>query len=140
MAHHLTGSFRIRVFGPALWESKRTWPRTKDRMLIRRQALKLRFFPEKHPTDGSGAVLDLDWSWVRALQGEKIGELRISDVIGGHDNIRVMFFVPSEKPPDGVMPTIWILAAFQKKRNEFTTAQIAVLRVRKKLLMERLIG
>ena len=35
------------------------------------------------------------------------------------------------------MPVIWILAAFQKKRDNFTTAQIKVFRMRARLILQR---
>lgn len=79
-------------------------------------------------------MLDLDWSWVRSLPGKNIGELRIGDTIAGHDNLRVIFFVPPEKTKP---PMIWVLAAFQKKRDDFTKAQIDTFAFRRVLVLER---
>ena len=32
-------------------------------------------------TEPSGEVVDLDWSWIRSLDGLKVGELRVHDTI-----------------------------------------------------------
>lgn len=136
----LSGSYRVRVFGAALREARKTWPRVKDRMRVRRHALKLRYWPEVSPRDEQGTLLDLDWCWIRALKGSRVGELRVHDAIGGCDNIRIIFFVPDNKVakvPDKGLPVIWVLAAIQKKRNEFTEANLKVFRFRRTLVLER---
>ena len=61
---------------------------------MKEDALKLRFWPEHEPEDDNGELLDLDWSWIKALRGLHVGELRIHDTIGGCDNLRVIFFDP----------------------------------------------
>lgn len=137
MSGNLTGDYHVRVFGPALREANHWWPKTKDRMIIRRHALKLRFWPSKAPTCDQGVLLDLDWSWIKALRGLDVGELRVHDRIGGHANIRIIFFVTSAKSSLLPMPVIWTLAAFPKKRDEFTDAQIKIFRLRRKLILER---
>ena len=85
----LEGSYRVRVFRPAWHDATKWFPRTRDRIEVRSHALKLRFWPEKNPSDDSGKLLDLDWCWIQAVRKHNIGELRIDDVIGGHDNIRI---------------------------------------------------
>ncbi|NLE39222.1 MAG: hypothetical protein GX621_14460 [Pirellulaceae bacterium] len=119
MEGHLTGSYLVRAYRPAFQEARKLLPRQRDFAELRRHALKLRFWPENHPETEDGQVLDLDWSWVRSLSGKNIGELRIGDTIAGHDNLRVIFFVPQEKTKP---PIIWVLAAFQKKRDDFSKA------------------
>jgi hypothetical protein len=59
---------------------------------MRRHPLKLRYWPEPRPQDESGQVLDLDWEWIKACKGLRIGELRIHETIAGFDNWRVIFF------------------------------------------------
>src|SRR5438552_663523 len=100
MADNLSGRYWVRVFGPALWEASKPWPRTRDRMEVRRHALKLRFWPERNPQNEGGTVLDVDWSWIKALKGKNVGELRIDDRIGGHSNIRLIFFVAEQRAQD----------------------------------------
>ncbi len=136
MADNLTGDHWVRVFGPALRECSKWWPRARDRMEIRRHALKLRFWPQPNPTDENGVLLDLDWEWIRACKGKDIGELRIHDVIGGCDNIRVIFFVGGRRNGDR-LPTIWVLAVLQKKRDEWTKANLVTLEARRRLILER---
>lgn len=139
MSDNLTGSHRVRVFGPALRDADRLWPKKKDRMEVRRHALKLRYWPERRREDDRGELLDLDWSWIRACKGKGIGELRIDDAIGGYDNIRVIFFVGGQRS-DERLPTIWVLAAMQKKRDEFTQANIITFEARRRLIVERFYG
>jgi hypothetical protein len=104
-------------------------------MEVRRHALKLRFWPEPHPTDEGGHVLDLDWCWIRALAGLRIGELRVHDTIGGHDNIRIIFFDPQW--PAEPLPNLWVLAVFQKKRDDFTKANLDTFKARRMIVIER---
>ena len=82
----LTGQFRVRMFRPALDQIRGLVDRVKEGMEIRRHILKLRYWPENHPQDGQGQLLDLNWSWIRALRGAHVGELRIDDTIAGNEN------------------------------------------------------
>lgn len=134
--HGLTGRYRVRVFRPVLKEAARLCPRVRDYFELRAQALKLRYWPDHRLEQPNGHVLDLDWSWIKALPGLQVGELRVDDVIGGHDNLRAIFFVgdPEVKVP---LPIIWIVALLQKKRQEFTTHQIELFRARRTLVIER---
>lgn len=139
MADGLEGSRWVRVFGPALREAHRWWPRARYRMEVRRHALKLRFWPAQSPVEDSGALLDMDWEWIRACRGESVGELRIEDEIGGHRNIRIVFFVGPTRAGDP-LPAIWILAALPKKRHDWTPHQISIFRGRRKLILQRFYG
>jgi hypothetical protein len=133
---NLTGKWRVRAIRPAFADVARLCRRTKDRIEIRRHALKLRFFPEKNPLDEAGRVLDLDWSWVRGMGNLKIGELRIDDEIGGNNNLRIIFMkgLPVQGEP---LPVIWVLRIMQKKRDDFSSYDLAVFRARYTLVMER---
>ena len=99
-------------------------------MELRKQVLKLRYWPEKKPVGESGVLLELDWSWIRALQGLNVGELRIGEVIGGCNNLRAFFYVGGKRQSEP-MPTIWILHVMQKKRDEFTVTDLSRLRMRR---------
>lgn len=136
MSTNLTGGFRVCAMRPARDEAQRLCPRIADRMEIRRHALKLRFWPENHPTDDSGRILDLDWEWIRALPGQRVGELRIDDVIGGCDDLRLIFYVGNRVIREP-MPMIWILRVLQKKRDDFSRNDIAIFRARRLLVVER---
>ena len=132
---HLTGNFRVRAVRPALAAARRLFPRTGDRADMRSQALKLRYWPAKNPTTGAGQLLDLNWDWIKALKGLNVGELRIDDKIGGFDNLRVIFFVGDRKVHQP-LPIIWVLHVMQKKRMEFTAADLATFKARRLLVME----
>ena len=103
----MTGNFRVRALMPAIQEVSRICDRVSENIEIRRHALKLRYWPENHPEDESGIVIDLDWSWIRSMPGMKVGELRIQDTIAGCDNLRIIFYVGDQnvrKP----LPMIWV--------------------------------
>ena len=138
-AHAQCGRCHVRLCRPSFTAAYRLMPDARAMWELRAHALKLRFFPEKHPGDESGVVLDVDWSWIQALKGKGVGELRINEVIGGHDNLRVIFFQGDEKMPDLISgkPIIWILHVMQKKRQRFTPGEIEVMRGRRALVMER---
>lgn len=131
-AKGLTGKYRVRVCKPALDSARRLFPRLGDYMELRAHAIKLRYWP-----DGKAGtkVIDLDWDWVRACDGQGIGELRIDDTIGGQDNLRVIFFKADEKVRDP-LPVIWILHVMQKKRQDFSANEIRIFKARRNLIVE----
>lgn len=135
----LTGNFRVRMIRPAFDEVRRLCDRCRDGMSVRRHLLKLRYWPENHPLDDSGTVIDLDWSWIRSLPNLSIGELRIHDTISGNNNLRAAFFVGDHNVREP-LPMIWVLAVMQKKRDDFTSQQIKVFRARRLLVLERFYG
>jgi len=127
----LTGRYRVRVSRPALNEARRLFPRVSDRMEVRRQALKLRFWPDSAPSTGTGQVLDLDWEWVKGLPFGDVGELRVHGTIAGNDNLRIIFHDGGGKLKDP-LPNIWILRVFQKKRDDFSSNDLAVFKQRRR--------
>jgi hypothetical protein len=131
----LKGNFRVRALRSVFAVARRLLPRASDRAELRSHAIKLAYWPEKKPVAESGKLLDLDWDWVKALKGLKVGELRIDDNIGGCDNLRIIFFVGDTKIRKP-LPIIWILHAMQKKRNDFTKNELEIFRMRRKLVME----
>ena len=89
-----------------------------------------------HPTTEGGLLLDLDWSWVRALRNFDIGELRIHDTIGGFNNLRIIFFKGAAATAES-LPIIWIIRVMQKKRDDFSAHDLATFKARRELIMER---
>jgi hypothetical protein len=136
MADSLAGSRFVRAIRPAFGDVHHLLKRTRDKIEVRKHALKLRYWPDSIATEPSGQVVDLDWSWIRSLPELKIGELRVHDTIGGQDNLRIIFFVgpPNDRLP---MPCIWILSVIQKGRDDFSTNQIRVFKARRTLVCER---
>jgi len=102
-------------------------------MELRAHALKLRYWPEKKPTDDAGRLLDLDWAWIKSLKGDGVAELRIHGPIGGRENIRLIFFVRKKQTGAG-HPIIWLLDVKQKKRQPFTKHDLAVFKARRQLV------
>ena len=136
MPQILTGSYYVRTTKGAFGDAYRLFPRARDFFEAYRHAMKLRFWPEQNPVDQRGQVLDLDWEWITALKGLHIGELRIDDRIGGHDNLRIIFFV-GDKKVARPLPMIWILQVLQKKRMDFTAHNLTTFKGRRKLVIER---
>lgn len=140
----LTGTHRVRALKSALHKTKRRyWPKIGPRMEVRRQALKLRFWGERH-TDGPGAsVLDLTYESIKSLPGSGVYELRLDDTIGGHRNIRVIFLVPPDdwKPLEpSPLPCLWVLEAIPKRRNEWTADDLDRFRGLRSVVQERFYG
>ena len=73
--------------------ARKFWPATGDRFEVRRQALKLRFWDERH-LHPPGMLGDLTYETIKGLPGLRIYELRLDDTIGGLSNIRIVFFDP----------------------------------------------
>jgi hypothetical protein len=59
----------------------------------------------------------------------------VHDTIGGCDNLRIIFFDPQIQTEP--LPILWVLSVFQKKRDDFTRAQLANFRLRRKLVLAR---
>ena len=125
----LTGNYLVKAYEPALDEARDLLPMDRDFYLLREHALKLRYWPEQNPEDENGKVLDLDWSYIK--DSGKIGELRIRETIAGNDNLRIIFFV-GEEEDRFPMKVIWILMAFQKKRQDFSKPQKTTFQARRK--------
>ena len=136
MAHFLTGNFRVRALRPAFDDVNHLFVRTRDKIEVRRHALKLRYWPDQFTTEESGQVVDLDWSWIRSLPSLRVGELRIHDTIGGHDNLRIIFFLGHECDPSAKR-CIWILSVIQKARQDFSAQHIRVFKARWLLVCQR---
>lgn len=137
----LTGTHLVRGVRSAFQKAKRMWPATKDRMEVRRQALKLRFWGERHTAViGSETVIDLNYEAIHAMKGMGVYELRLEDEIGGHRNIRIVFFVPPSdwKQCEGTpLPVIWVLEAIHKKRSDWTKFDIDRFRAIRAIVRER---
>src|SRR5947209_11066289 len=118
----LTGVNFVRFARHGLHAIRAYWSNIGDRFEVRRQALKLRFWDERHlhPT---GTLLDHTYESIKSLPGLGVYELRLDDSIGGQSNIRVVFF----DPPRGWTPlpaearplrVVWVLEALPKRRND----------------------
>lgn len=132
---HLTGNYWVRAIGPAFRDVFGLMRTKRDVMEVRSQAIKLRYWPERQAQE-SGQLIDLEWCWVRALSGLRIGELRLDDAIGGRENLRIIFYV-GDRIVGAPLPTIWILRVMQKKRNDFSSYDLDVFKGRRILVLER---
>ncbi|MFO0916516.1 MAG: hypothetical protein U0795_26405 [Pirellulales bacterium] len=134
----LFGSHWVTPTGTAL---NRAWKLFQGRagpyFELRRHVLKLAYFPS-----GSvdSQVVDIDWDWITGTGEEGIGELRISDVIGGQDNLRVIFFLANQVRSNEPLPRIWILTVLQKKNQRFSPNELRTFAAAKKLIILRHYG
>jgi hypothetical protein len=139
----MTGTHYVRAVRPAFQDARKWLPKMSDRAELRRQALKLRFWGADGEIQDYGVVVDMNWCWVKALRDLRIGELRIDDTIGGNNNLRLITWHPQQQTPPswhpayGDVPHIWILSVFQKKRDDFTSANIDNFKARKLTVIER---
>lgn len=132
----LTGTHHVRALKSALHKSKKHWPAVGDRMEVRRQTLKLRYWGNRH----ADSILDLSFESIKSLPSMGVYELRLDDEIGGLRNLRVVFF----EPPDQwrqiqptPLPNLWVLEAIPKKRNEWTQFDIARFKALRAVVKER---
>src|SRR5437899_8745714 len=110
--------------------------RRVDQTELRAQALKLRYWPAREVLDDHGQLIDADWCWIASLKGSHIGELRISDRIGGHENLRIIFY-QGDREICEPLPMMWVLDVLAKKRDYFTSNELAIFEARRTLVIER---
>jgi hypothetical protein len=142
----ITGCNFVRFTRHGLQSIRHPWPKVNHRFKVRRQALKLRFWDERH-RDQPGVLLDLTYEKIKALKDESIYELRLTGSIGGQSNIRIIFFDPPKDwvpltpypigPEDQVMRVVWVVEAMPKKRNEWTTYDLDRFGSSRTLIQER---
>ena len=138
----VTGTNFVRFTRHGLQSARDAWTRTGDRFEVRRQALKLRFWDDRH-RHPPGVLFDHSYEAIKALKGLGIYELRIDDEIGGHENIRAIFFDPPkdwEPVEQKPLRIVWILEIFPKKRDEFTQNDLRRFRGSRLLLAQRCYG
>lgn len=137
----LTGVNFVRFTRHGLQAIRHYWTDIGDRFEVRRQALKLRWWDERH-LHPMGTLFDMTYEGIKSLPGLGIFELRLDDVIGGQANIRVMFFDPPaswEPLSEDVRPmrTIWVLEALPKRRTEWTKNDQTRFRASRNLIRTR---
>lgn len=137
----VTGCNFARFTRHGLQSIRAYWSHIGDRFEVRRQALKLRFWDERHQHI-PGMLFDQTYESIKALQGLGIYELRLDDDIGGQSNIRVVFLDPPTdwKPAVGQskpLRVVWVLEVLPKKRNEWTTNDITRFRGARLLIQTR---
>jgi hypothetical protein len=137
----VTGTNFVRFSRHGLQSIRSWWSNMADRFEVRRQSLKLRFWDERH-LHPPGMLLDHSYEGIKALAGEGIYELRVDDEIGGHDNIRVVFFDPPRgwsAVPEHVrpMPVVCVIEALQKKRQGWTTNDLTRFRGQRLIIKKR---
>lgn len=136
----LEGTHWVRALDCALDGARKHWPGDRDFAELRRHALKLRWWGQRHESANDPTIMDISYDPIKAMKGEDVYEARVSDEIGGQKNIRIVFFVPPAKLKpieETPLPTIWILCALPKKRDDWTTAQIITFRAKRAKVIER---
>jgi hypothetical protein len=140
----LTGVNFVRFTRHGLQAIRAYWSKLGDRFEVRRQALKLRFWDERH-LHPRGTLFDHTYESIKSLPGLGIYELRLDDEIGGQANIRIVFLDPPRdwRPAAGEsrpMRIVWVLEALPKRRNDWTTNDITRFRTARRLIQKRFYG
>lgn len=140
----ITGVNFVRFTRHGLQAIRGFWKKIGDRFEVRRQALKLRFWDERH-LHPPGMLFDHTYEGIKSLQGLGIYELRLDDQIGGQSNIRVVFFDPPQDWRPALeearpLRTLWVLEALPKRRNDWTTNEITRFRASRLLVQKRFFG
>src|SRR5262249_43301740 len=132
----LTGTHWVRALASALATAKRLWPHASDYFEVYYQTLKLRFWGER----AGEMVVDIDYESIKAMSGSGVYELRLDDEIGGHRNLRVIFFEPPkswEPNFETPLPVLWVLDVVPKKRDDWTTNQIDTFWAKRAIVQDR---
>lgn len=132
----VTGTHLVRVLRSALQSAKHFWPKVGDRMEVRRNALKLRHWGIRE----AQGVMDVTYESIKAMPGSGVYELRIDDEIGGHRNIRVIFFETPEAWKTSLhypKPVLWVLETLPKKRQDWTRNDITRFWTKRGIIRER---
>jgi hypothetical protein len=140
----VTGVNFVRFTRHGLQAIRAYWSKIGDRFEVRRQALKLRFWDERH-LHPPGMLFDHSYESIKSLPGLGVYELRLDDSIGGQSNIRLVFFDPPKawRPlSEEARPlrTLWILEALPKRRNDWTSNEITRFRASRLLVRKRFFG
>jgi len=140
----ITGVNFVRFTRHGLQAIRSYWKKTGDRFEVRRQALKLRFWDERH-LHPPGMLFDHTYESIKSFAGLGIYEMRLDDDVGSQSNIRIVFF----DPPHDWQPTseearpmriIWAIEALPKRRNDWTTNDITRFRTSRRLIQKRFYG
>ena len=134
----LEGTHHVRALRSALQKAKRTWPKVGDRMEVRRQALKLRFWGSRHESEPG--LLDLSYESIKSMPGTGVYELRLDDTIGVISNIRILFFDPPKAWTcqfETPLPVVWVLEAMAKRRDGWTKFDVDRFRAERQIVKER---
>ncbi|WP_146568340.1 hypothetical protein [Posidoniimonas corsicana] len=132
----LFGSYYVKPWPSAIRDAAALFPRYGDYQEARRHALKLAYWPGEQ-VGSTNQAMDLDWEWIQALRGEGIAELRISGPIGGHRNLRIIFWVADKSLSGDPMTRIWTLAVVAKKAQNWTSPELSAFRGRLTILKKR---
>lgn len=137
----LTGCNFVRFSRHGLQAIRGYWSNMADRFEIRRQALKLRFWDERHE-HGSGMLFDHTYESIKSIEEGRVYELRLDDDIGGQSNIRIVFFDPPtgwRAVADNLRPmrVVWVLEALPKRRDGWTRNDITRFRGQRLIIKRR---
>jgi hypothetical protein len=134
----LFGDYHVTPTHTALKEAENLFPRFRDYQELRRHALKLAFWP-KGPVGSGGTVVDLDWDEIKGMSGPRACELRIADIIGGFNNLRLIFYTFEKAVvlTGDVLPRLWVIGVMQKKTERFSNNQLRIFSSRVTILRQR---
>ena len=138
MPSELFGHYHVTPTHTAMKEASDLFRHYGDYQEARKHALKLAFWPQ-NDAEHCGKVIDLDWDEITAMPNPRACELRIDDVIGGHDNLRIIFYAFEKKIvlPGDTMPRLFTIGVMQKKTQRFSNRDLRVFSGRITIIRQR---
>lgn len=138
VARNLFGQFHVTPTPTAMKEAYALFPRYGDYQELRKQALKLAFWPNGS-LSASGSVCDLNWEEIDGMKAPRACELRVDDTIGGMNNLRVIFYVFDKKLvlAGDVLPRLWTIGVMQKKTQRFSPNDLRTFAARVTIIRRR---
>lgn len=121
MSTPLFGHYHVTPTPTAMKEAHDLFPRYGDYQEVRKHALKLAFWP-KARAEHAGKVIDLDWETIVGMPTPRAHELRIDDVVGGFNNLRIIFYAFDRNIvlPGDTLPRLFTIGVMQKKKDRFS--------------------
>jgi hypothetical protein len=137
-ATNLFGQFHVTPTTTGMKEAADLFPKYGDYQELRKHALKLAFWPNAS-RGSSGLVCDLNWEEIDGMKAPRACELRIDDVIGGMNNLRLIFYVFSKTLvlPGDVLPRLWTIGVMQKKTQRFSANDLRTFAARVTIIRKR---
>jgi hypothetical protein len=138
MSSDLFGHYHVTPTPTAMKEAHDLFRNYGDYQEARKHALKLAFWPQEN-AEHSGRVIDLDWDEIIAMKQPRANELRIDDEIGGHDNLRVIFYAFERTIvlPGDVLPRLFTIGVMQKKTQRFSNNDLRTFQARVAIIRRR---
>lgn len=132
----LVGNYLVRLDKAAFRDVDKLGLSYRERSNLRRQVLKLAYWPTGEAEDG--LVVDVDWERQKGVKGGLcLCELRVRGKVQSQLELRVMFWVPSKDGFKTDPDSIFVLHVFPKVTRKITDRVKSLCVARIELLKQR---